>query len=148
MVSRAARAWVSAAASTEAGMPSSLVSSCRAVITSWVPATLKSMSPNASSAPRMSVSVTYSPPSWMRPMAMPATIPFSGTPASSSDMVEAQTEPIEVEPLEPIASDTWRMAYGNSSRVGSTGSRARSARAPCPISRRLGEPTRPVSPVE
>ncbi len=73
---------------------------------------------------------------------------FSGTPASSSDIVEAQTEPIEVEPLEPIASDTWRMAYGNSSRVGSTGSTARSASAPCPISRRLGEPTRPVSPVE
>ena len=81
-------------------------------------------------------------------MAMPATMPFSGTPASSSAMVEAQTEPIEVDPLEPIASDTWRIAYGNSSRVGSTGIRARSARAPCPISRRLGEPTRPVSPVE
>jgi polyribonucleotide nucleotidyltransferase len=47
-----------------------------------------------------------------------------------------------------LASDTCRIAYGNSSRVGSTGSRARSASAPCPISRRFGEPTRPVSPVE
>ena len=41
---------------------------------------------------------------------MPATMSFSGTPASSSDMVEAQTEPIEVEPLEPIASETCRIA--------------------------------------
>jgi hypothetical protein len=81
-------------------------------------------------------------------MAMPATGAFSGTPAESSDMVEAQTEPIDVEPLEPSASDTWRMAYGNSSRLGSTGISARSASAPCPISRRLGAPTRPVSPVE
>jgi hypothetical protein len=79
---------------------------------------------------------------------MPATGALSGTPALSSDIVDAQTEPIEVEPFEPSASETWRMAYGNSSRVGSTGSSARSASAPCPISRRFGEPTRPVSPVE
>ena len=95
-------------------MPSSLVSSCRAVTNSRVPATLKSMSPNASSAPRMSVSVTYSvapsTSSEIRPMAIPATGALSGTPAFSSDMVEAQTEPIDVEPLEPSASDTWRMA--------------------------------------
>src|SRR4030081_1771787 len=81
-------------------------------------------------------------------MAIPATGAFSGTPAFSSDMVEAQTEPIEVDPLELSASETWRMAYGNSSRFGSTGTSARSARAPWPISRRFGEPTRPVSPVE
>ena len=37
---------------------------------------------------------------------MPATGAFSGTPAWSSDIVEAQTEPIEVEPLEPIASES------------------------------------------
>ena len=115
---------------------------------SVVPATLKSMSPNASSAPRMSVSVTYSPPSWISPIAMPDTMSRSGTPASSSDMVDAQTEPIEVEPFDPMASETWRIAYGNSSRLGSTGSRARSASAPWPISRRFGDPTRPVSPVE
>ena len=46
----------------------------------------------------------------MRPIAMPATGAFSGTPACSSDSVEAQTEPIEVEPLEPIASESWRIA--------------------------------------
>src|SRR6185369_4505354 len=142
-VSLAARACFSAAARTEAGMPASLVSSCSAVTTCSVPATLKSMSPNASSAPRMSVSVTYWSPSLIRPIAMPETMSFSGTPASSSAMVEAQTEPIEVEPFEPIASETWRIAYGNSSRVGSTGSSARSASAPWPISRRLGEPARP-----
>ena len=39
-------------------------------------------------------------------MAMPATGARSGTPALSSDRVEAQTEPIEVEPLEPNASET------------------------------------------
>ena len=55
MVRRASRAWPSAALSTEAGMPSSFVSSWMAVTNSLVPATLKSMSPNASSAPRMSV---------------------------------------------------------------------------------------------
>jgi hypothetical protein len=43
-------------------------------------------------------------------MAMPATMSFSGTPASSSDIEDAQTEPIEVEPLDPIASETWRIA--------------------------------------
>ena len=91
-------------------MPSSLVSSCSAVTTCSVPATLKSMSPKASSAPRMSVSVTYWPPSWIRPMAIPETMSLSGTPASSSDMVEAQTEPMDVDPLELIASDTCRIA--------------------------------------
>ncbi len=39
-------------------------------------------------------------------MAMPATGARSGTPAFSRAMVEAQTEPIEVEPLEPSASET------------------------------------------
>ena len=41
---------------------------------------------------------------------MPATGAFSGTPAFSSASVDAHTEPIEVEPLEPSASDTCRMA--------------------------------------
>ena len=41
---------------------------------------------------------------------MPATGARSGTPASSSDRVAAQTEPIEVEPLEPMASESWRIA--------------------------------------
>jgi hypothetical protein len=91
-------------------MPSSFVSSWSAVTNSLVPATLKSMSPSASSAPRMSVSAAYfvSPSivSDTRPIAMPATGALSGTPALRSDRVEAQTEPIEVEPLELSASDT------------------------------------------
>jgi hypothetical protein len=111
---RAPRACVSALPSTSEGMPSSLVSSWSAVTKSFVPATLKSMSPNASSAPRMSVSATnFCSPSTSpetRPMAMPATGAFSGTPALSSDIVEAQTEPIEVDPLEPRASETCRIA--------------------------------------
>jgi len=41
---------------------------------------------------------------------MPATGARSGTPAFSSERVEAQTEPIEVEPFEPSASETWRIA--------------------------------------
>ena len=58
MVRRASLAWRSALVSTSSGRPSILVSSWRAVTTSLVPATLKSMSPKASSAPRMSVRVT------------------------------------------------------------------------------------------
>ena len=64
----------------------------------------------------MSVRVTNSPPSEIRPIAIPATGAFSGTPALSRLIVLAQTEPMLVEPLEPSASLTWRMAYGNSSR--------------------------------
>ena len=56
------------------------------------------------------VVVLPSTSSEIRPMAIPATGAFSGTPAFSSDMVEAQTEPIDVEPLEPSASETWRIA--------------------------------------
>src|SRR6476660_3872158 len=59
MCRRASWAWVSAPASTEAGMPSSLVSGWMAVTNSRVPATLKSMSPNPSSAPRRSGSAAY-----------------------------------------------------------------------------------------
>ena len=124
------------------------MSSWIAVTNSRVPATLKSMSPRASSAPRMSVSVTYRPSSAIMPMAMPATGALIGTPASISDSVEPQTLAIDVEPFELRMSLTSRSAYGNSSSLGITGLSARSASAPCPISRRFGEPTRPVSPVE
>src|SRR6266540_5436319 len=96
----------------------------------------------------MSVSVTYSPPSETRPIAMPPTGALIGTPASISDRVEAQTDAIEVEPLDDSTSLTRRSAYGNSSRDGITGSSARSASAPWPISRRLGPRMNPVSPVE
>ncbi|CAB5071624.1 unannotated protein [freshwater metagenome] len=110
IVIRASRACCKAADNTSAGIPSILVSSCKAVTQSTVPATLKSMSPNASSAPRMSVSATYSvlpsTTSETRPIAIPATGARKGTPALRSAMVEAQTEPMDVEPFEPSASDT------------------------------------------
>ena len=71
------------------------------------------------------------------PTLMPATGAFSGTPASSRARVPPQTEAIEVDPLDSIISEETRMAYPNSEPGGMTGSRERSARAPCPISRRL-----------
>ena len=91
-------------------MPSILVSSWRAVTNSDVPATLKSMSPKASSAPRMSVRVVYLPSAKMSPMAMPATGAAMGTPASMSDSDEAHTDAIEVEPFDDSTSETRRMA--------------------------------------
>ena len=86
------------------------MSSWIAVTNSLVPATLKSMSPSASSAPRMSVRVTNVPPSAIMPIAIPATWALIGTPASISDSVEAQTLAIDVEPLELRMSDTSRSA--------------------------------------
>ena len=53
-----------------------------------------------------------------------------GTPAAIRDRVDAQILAWEVEPLDSIVSDTVRIAYGNSSAVGSTGTSARSANAP------------------
>ncbi len=58
----------------------------------------------------MSVSATYSvfpsTRSEINPIAIPATGAFSGTPALSSERVEAQTDPIDVEPFDPSASET------------------------------------------
>ena len=51
-------------------------------------------------------SVLPSTTSEIRPIAIPATAAFSGTPAFSSDIVDAHTEPIDVEPFDPRASDT------------------------------------------
>ena len=79
---------------------------------------------------------------------MPATGALIGTPASISESVEPQTDAIEVEPFDASTSETTRSVYGHSWESGTTGSNARSASAPWPISRRFGEPTLPVSPVE
>ena len=107
-LSLASRAWLSACASTSAGRPAIFVSSCSAVTTSAVPATLKSMSPNASSAPRMSVRVVYLPSAKTSPMAMPATGALIGTPASMSESEDPQTDAIEVDPFEESTSETRR----------------------------------------
>src|ERR1700712_3015554 len=96
----------------------------------------------------MSVRVVYLPSAKTRPIAMPATGALSGTPASMSESVEPQTDAIDVEPFDASTSETTRIVYGHSILLGSTGINARSASAPRPISRRFGEPTRPVSPVE
>ena len=45
-------------------------------------------------------------------------------------------------------SETTRIEYGNSSGSGTTGTRARSASAPWPMSRRLGPRMKPASPTE
>ena len=66
----------------------------------------------------------------IKPIAIPATGAFSGTPAFNSERVDAHTDPIDVDPFEPSASDTCLIAYGNSWRPGRTGRRARSASAP------------------
>jgi hypothetical protein len=70
-----------------------------------------------------------------------------GTPASIRARVEPQVEAIEVEPFDDRHSDTSRMTYGNSSWLGRTGMSARSARLPCPMSRRLGPRIGLFSPV-
>ena len=79
---------------------------------------------------------------------MPATGDLIGTPASIRPRVEPHTEAIEDEPFDSRISETSRIVYGNSSAVGMTGTRARSASAPWPMSRRFGPRMKPVSPTE
>src|SRR2546421_2043239 len=79
---------------------------------------------------------------------MPATALLIGTPASMRLSVEPHTLAIEDEPLDSRMSETIRIVYGNSSWLGTIGTSARSARAPCPMSRRLGPRMNPASPTE
>ncbi len=109
MCRRAGLAWLMASAITLMGSPVIFMSICRAVMPLSVPATLKSMSPRKSSMPWMSVRMRTSSPSLIRPMAAPLTGLVIGTPASISERVEPQTEPMEVEPLEDSTSDTTRI---------------------------------------
>src|SRR3989304_2514806 len=96
----------------------------------------------------MSVRTAYRPVagSVIRPIAAPATGALIGTPASIRARVEPQVLAILVEPLLLTTSETIRITYGNSSAVGRTGTRARSASAPWPISRRPGPRIGRVSP--
>ena len=99
--SRAARACLRPSRMIASLMPWTLMSICRAVMPSRVPVTLKSMSPNESSLPRMSVRTANRPSgSLIRPIAAPATGALIGTPASISARVEPQVEAIEVEPFD------------------------------------------------
>ena len=79
---------------------------------------------------------------------MPATGRVIGTPASISDSELPQTEAIDEDPLDSKMSETTRTVYGKSSIEGITGTSARSASAPWPMSRRLGPASRPASPTE
>ena len=79
---------------------------------------------------------------------MPATGRVMWTPASIRASELPHTDAIEDEPLDSRMSDTTRIVYGNSSGSGTTGTSARSARAPWPMSRRLGPRMKPASPTE
>ena len=69
-----------------------------------------------------------------------------GTPASWSARQPAHTVAMDDDPLLSVMVLSSRTTNGNSSSLGMTGMSARSARFPCPISRRFAAPTRPVSP--
>ena len=62
------------------------------MITPLVPATLKSISPNASSAPKISVKVTNSLFLDIKPIAIPETCSLIGTPAAIKERLDAHTE--------------------------------------------------------
>ena len=80
---------------------------------------------------------------------MPATGALSGTPASISASEAPQTVAIEDEPFDSVISDTTRMRVGELVvRRAASDACARQASLPWPISRRPGEPMRPVSPTE
>ncbi len=141
-------AWRRAWRMTAWGMPVILMSIWMPVTPSAVPATLKSMSPMASSSPRMSVRTRKSSPSLISPMAMPATGSLMGTPASIRARDAPHTEAMDEEPLDSMTWETTRMVKGNSSGPGRTGTMDRSARAPWPISRREGPRSIFTSPTQ
>ncbi len=110
--------------------PSILMSIWIAVMPCSVPATLKSMSPSASSDPRMSVRTATLSPSLIRPIATPAQAAFIGTPASMSASEPPHTDAIDDDPFDSRISDTIRSVYGKSVCAGSSACSARSARVP------------------
>ena len=59
-------------------------------------------------------------PSFTRPIAIPATGAFRGTPASISDNDAPHTDAIEDEPFDSVMSDTIRITYGKRSAAGRT----------------------------
>src|ERR687893_1349044 len=96
----------------------------------------------------MSERIAYLLPSITSPIATPATADLIGTPASIIESEPPQTVAIDDDPFDSVMSETMRSEYGNSPSDGSTGSSARRASAPWPISRREVEPKRPTSPTE
>ena len=102
MCSRPALACIRAFSRISKLKPSHLISICVAVKPLGVPVVLKSMSPRWSSSPRISLSTAYfsSPGFLIRPIAIPDTGAFIGTPASMRARVPAHTVAIEEEPFD------------------------------------------------
>ena len=152
---RARFATPSASFKISSGIPAGLQSSWIPVTPPRVPAILKSMSPSTSSRPMMSASsacfVTSpvaSSVSVTSPTEMAPTCSAMGTPASMSAMDPAQTAAIELEPLLSMVSALSRTANGHASEPGNAAASDFSAKAPCPISRRLSPPLLGVSSME
>ena len=109
MWTRASLACANATCMISLVMPWILMSICKAVIPLVVPATLKSISPKWSSSPKISVNTAKRLPSLIKPIAIPATCAFKGTPASINDKQPPQTDAMDEEPLDSVISDTTRM---------------------------------------
>ena len=105
---RAFLAWAKASLSISLVTPLILISICSAVIPSFVPATLKSISPIWSSRPWMSVRIVYLLPSGLviSPIAIPATGALIGTPAAIKLRHPEQIVAWLDEPLLSSTSDT------------------------------------------
>ena len=78
----------------------------------------------------MSVSTAKSSPSFISPIAIPATGLVKGTPASINDNDVPQTVAIELEPFDSVISDTTLSVYPKSSVSGNTALIALFARLP------------------
>ncbi len=109
MCIRAVCARPSASSRISTVKPAILISIWMEVIPSRVPATLKSMSPSASSSPRISVRIATSSSSFIKPIATPAQADLIGTPASISERDDPHTVAIDEEPFDSRISDTMRI---------------------------------------
>jgi len=72
--------------------------------------------------------------SYIIPIATAETGEVIGTHAAIKLIVEPQTDPIELEPLQLVTSETVLIIYGKSSSFGNTATRAFSANLPCQTS--------------
>ena len=118
------------------GIQVSLMSICIAVIPSLVQVTLKSISQPKSSSSCKSVSTLYShvSESVISHIAIQATGALIGTQASIRANVDHVAAAIDDDQFDANISVTTLITYGKSTASGSTGIRARSANAQCPIS--------------
>ena len=83
-----------------------LISICNEVIPSFVPATLKSISPRWSSSPKISDKTENSFFSYIKPIAIPATRSMIGTAASISAKDAPHTVAIDEDPFDSVISET------------------------------------------